>query len=97
VEAYAIRTKPGSFKGANKSPHRIFAAALTKDPTAPELHRDFFSFIDMFIAGSWRTSLERALHRQRKTVCLRLAITKSTSFQARQHGFHDLWGHFMFL
>jgi len=32
-------TKPGSFKGSNKSPQRIFAAALTKDTTAPELHR----------------------------------------------------------
>jgi len=25
--------------GGDKSPHRIFAAALTKDPTASELHR----------------------------------------------------------
>jgi len=36
---YAIRTKPGSFNGGDKSPHSIFPAALTKDPTSPELHR----------------------------------------------------------
>jgi len=39
VQTYAKRTKPGSFKGGNESPHRIFAATLIKDPTAPELHR----------------------------------------------------------
>jgi len=39
AQTYAIRTKPGSFKGGNESPHHIFAAALTKDPIAPELHR----------------------------------------------------------
>ena len=66
AEVYAIRTKPGSFKGDNKSLHRIFAAALTRDPTAPELHRDFFSLINMVIAGCWRTNFERALHRQPK-------------------------------
>jgi len=48
LEVYAIRrTKPGSLKGGNKSPHRVYAATLTKDPTAPELQRDFL-FIDMF-------------------------------------------------
>ena len=38
-KTYALRTKPGSFKGCNESRRRIFAAALTKVPTAPELHR----------------------------------------------------------
>jgi len=37
-----MRNKPGSFKGGDMSPRRIFAAALAKDPTAPEQHRDFF-------------------------------------------------------
>jgi len=39
AQTYALRTKPGSFKGDNKSPHCIFAAALTKHPTALERHR----------------------------------------------------------
>jgi len=53
AETYAIRTKPESFKGGNESLHRTFAAVLTKDPTAPELHR----------GEPW---LERALHTQPK-------------------------------
>jgi len=39
AQTHAIRTKPGSFKGGNKSPHHIFAAALATVSTAPELHR----------------------------------------------------------
>jgi len=39
AQTYALRTKPGSFKGGNKSPHHIFAADLTKVPTVPELHK----------------------------------------------------------
>jgi len=38
-EIYAKRTKLCSFLDGTKSPHRIFAAALTKAPTAPWLHR----------------------------------------------------------
>jgi len=39
AQTYATRTKPGSFKAGNKPPRRIFAAALTKVPTAPQLPR----------------------------------------------------------
>jgi len=42
-ETSAMRTKPGSFNGDNESPHRIFAAALTKDSAVPELHRELKS------------------------------------------------------
>ena len=38
-QKYGIRSKLRSFKGGNKSPHSIFAATLTKGPTARELHR----------------------------------------------------------
>jgi len=38
-QTYAL-TKPGSLKGVNKSPRRIFDAALTKVTTALELPRE---------------------------------------------------------
>jgi len=38
-QTYALRIKPGSFKGCNESRRRTFAAALTKVPTAPQLQR----------------------------------------------------------
>jgi len=38
AQTYAMRTKSGSFKGGYESPHRVFAAALTKDPTTLNRH-----------------------------------------------------------
>ena len=79
----------------NESPHRIFVAAQTKDWTAPQLHRDFFSFID--ITGSWRTMLERELeHRLPNSTPPRVCYYQGNVFPSpTQPGFHDLWEHLM--
>jgi len=71
----------GSFKGGNESPHRIFPAALTREPTAPELHR-----------GEPKVLSVHSI-RDLNSTPLYIAIAKATSFQVRKPGFHDLRGH----
>ena len=64
-ETYAIRTKPGTFKGGNEPPHRIFAAALTKDPTAPELHRRERKVLSVHSIGNLKSTPPLLLPRKR--------------------------------